>query len=88
MSKKNWLFSIVLLLALILAACAPAASPQTQAPEATQPPAAEQPTEAMQPTEPPPAAQPSETPAQAEHKVATFIWTQEFDSLNPYYTNM
>jgi len=94
MSKKNWLFSIVLLLALILAACAPAASPQTQAPEATQPPAVEQPTEAiqpteaMQPTEPPPAAQPSETPAQAEHKVATFIWTQEFDSLNPYYTNM
>jgi peptide/nickel transport system substrate-binding protein len=94
MSKKNWLFSIVLLLALILAACAPAASPQTQAPEATQPPAvaqpteAIQPTEAMQPTEPPPAAQPSETPAQAERKVATFIWTQEFDSLNPYYTNM
>ncbi len=24
----------------------------------------------------------------AERKVATFIWTQEFDSLNPLYTNM
>jgi peptide/nickel transport system substrate-binding protein len=24
----------------------------------------------------------------AERKVATFIWTQEFDSLNPMYTNM
>jgi len=23
-----------------------------------------------------------------ERKVATFIWTQEFDTLNPHYTNM
>ena len=30
-----------------------------------------------------------EAPAEpAERKVATFIWTQEFDSLNPMYTNM
>jgi len=93
MSKKNWLLSIVLLLALVLASCAPAAAPATteapQAPEATQPPAAEQPTEAVQPTEAPTqAAQATEAPAQAEKKVATFIWTQEFDSLNPWYTNM
>ena len=26
--------------------------------------------------------------APAEPKVATFIWTQEFDTLNPLYTNM
>ena len=30
---------------------------------------------------------PTEAPP-AEPKVATFIWTQEFDTLNPLYTNM
>jgi hypothetical protein len=34
------------------------------------------------PTEVPP------TTAPAEKKVATFIWTQEFDTLSPIYTNM
>jgi peptide/nickel transport system substrate-binding protein len=31
---------------------------------------------------------PAETQAPAERKVATIIWTQEFDTLNPLYTNM
>lgn len=37
-----------------------------------------------------PADMPEDTPADApaQHKVATFIWTQEFDNLNPIYTNM
>jgi peptide/nickel transport system substrate-binding protein len=39
-----------------------------------------------QPTEPPVQTKPSETPA--ERKVVTLIWTQEFDTLNPLYTNM
>jgi peptide/nickel transport system substrate-binding protein len=30
----------------------------------------------------------SPTPAVTERKVATVIWTQEFDTLNPLYTNM
>jgi peptide/nickel transport system substrate-binding protein len=36
-----------------------------------------------------PAVQPTAAVAPpAERKVATFIWTQEFDTLNPLYTNM
>jgi peptide/nickel transport system substrate-binding protein len=31
---------------------------------------------------------PTEPPAPAEKKVVTFIWTQEFDTLNPLYTQM
>jgi peptide/nickel transport system substrate-binding protein len=34
-----------------------------------------------------PAEQPTEAPP-AERSVVTFIWTQEFDTLNPLYTNM
>ena len=35
-----------------------------------------------------PAQPAASTEAVAEKKVATFIWTQEFDSLSPLYTNM
>jgi peptide/nickel transport system substrate-binding protein len=38
-------------------------------------------------TDAPVVEQSPEAPA-AENKVATFIWTQEFDSLSPIYTNM
>ncbi len=65
-SVLRWL-SLLVLVSLLLAACAPTA-PATQ--PATEAPAAE--------TEAPP----------AEKKVVTFIWTQEFDTLNPLYTNM
>jgi peptide/nickel transport system substrate-binding protein len=69
--------TLVLALALIASACGPAQTPaptQPPAPQATQPLAP--------PTEPPPAEPP------AERKVAEFIWTQEFDTLNPYYSSM
>ncbi len=82
---------LIVLLSLVISACAPAATP-TPAPQPTAPPAAAQPTAApaqptaapVQPTTPP---EPTATKP-AERKVATFIWTQEFDTLNPHYTNM
>ncbi len=87
--RKFW--PLIVLLSLLISACAPAATP-TAAPQPTAPPAAAQPTAApaqptavpAQPTTPP---QPTATKP-AERKVATFIWTQEFDTLNPEYTNM
>lgn len=54
---------------------------EPQAPAATEPPAAE--------TEPPSAAtEPPAAEPPAERSVVTFIFTQEFDTLNPLYTNM
>ena len=88
MKSRSWsLFALPLILSLIfLVGCQPAAQPAaptaapvapTAVPVATVAPAA--PTAApVTPTEPPP----------PQRKVATFIWTQEFDTLNPYYTNM
>jgi len=79
--KGNWLFkllTIFVLLAISLSACKPA--------ETVEPPIVVEPTEA-----PPPVTAPTEiapTAPPAERKVATFIFTQEFDTLNPYYTNM
>jgi peptide/nickel transport system substrate-binding protein len=92
MTKRNWVTLIVLLFFIAVTACGPAASPATSQPP-TQPPT--QPP-AQQPTQPPAPAQPTATVAQptattapaAERKVATFIFTEEFDSLNPLYTNM
>lgn len=70
---------VVLVMALSgLAACGSTTEPTevAQPEEATDaPPEA---TKAPEPTEPPP----------AEKKVATFIWTQEFDNLSPMYTGM
>jgi len=87
MSKGFWKTGIyVLVLAsLILAACggggapAPATTTQPEAPkaEATEAPA-------VVATEAPK----EEQAAPGDRKVATFIFTQEFDSLNPHYTNM
>jgi peptide/nickel transport system substrate-binding protein len=93
MSKRQRLLTWVSLLvvaSMLLAACGGAAT-QAPAEQPTQPPAA-QPTEApaAQPTEAPaeqPTAAPTEAPA-AEKKVAKFIWTQEYDTLSPLYTNM
>ncbi|HUV91317.1 MAG TPA: hypothetical protein VMY80_16815, partial [Anaerolineae bacterium] len=75
--KHNWLYALLAVAisaAVVLTACGPV---QTPAPEATAVPQAPAAT-AVPPTEAPP----------AERKVATFIWTQEFDTLNPLYTNM
>lgn len=79
------LLFMVVIASLVLAACA---SPQAQE---TAVPAAEQPTAVPaveQPTTAPEAAPTSAPEPAAEKKVATFIWTQEFDTLNPLYTNM
>jgi peptide/nickel transport system substrate-binding protein len=76
MSARKWYLTLVLALALLASACGPAQTPaptQPPAAPATQPPA---PTTEPPPTEPP-----------AERKVAEFIWTQEFDTLNLYYSN-
>lgn len=69
------------------------APPPTQAP--TQPPAVAQPTNTavpptattVPPTDTPIPPSPTAT-VPAKPKIATFIWTQEFDTLNPLYTNM
>lgn len=72
---------VLVLASLILAACAQPVA--TTAPE-------EVVTEAPAPatTEEQPAEPPAEAEQPADRKVATFIWTQEFDTLNPLYTNM
>ncbi len=69
----NILISLVVLGSMILAACGGG--------QATQVPVTEAP--ASNATEAPVA-----TEAPAEKKVATFAWTQEFDSLSPIYQGM
>jgi peptide/nickel transport system substrate-binding protein len=91
MRKNAWklvaILAVFVMLVPGLAACGgTAVPPQATQPQAvaTQPPAA-----ATQPPAPTAttAPQPTATTAAAK-KVATFIWTQEFDTLNPLYTNM
>ena len=98
------LFALLIAASFILGACAGGATPtqvQPTAAEATKPPVAEatkppvavatqppavQPTKA-EPTQPPTAA-PTTAITSGGRKVATFLWRQEFDSLNILYTNM
>lgn len=83
--------------ALLLGACKAKATPtSTSAPAA--PKATD--TTVVKPTDKPTEVKPTDTSvpptdtpippttAPAEPKVATFIWTQEFDTLNPLYSNM
>jgi peptide/nickel transport system substrate-binding protein len=79
MKGNVWKILAVLVVAImVLAACGPTTAPTQSTAVVAQP------TEVVaQPTEVPTAA-----PPPAEPKVATFIWTQEFDTLNPLYTNM
>ncbi len=81
MQRKHILFTIIIIATFILSACA---ASQTATPVVTEAPPVVQPTEvpAVAPTEVPP------TTAPAAKKVATFIWTQEFDTLSPIYSNM
>lgn len=72
MQRKHLLFTVLMIASLVLSACATASTP---AAVVTEEPVVEQPT-AVPPVE------------SAEKKVATFIWTQEFDNLSPIYTNM
>jgi peptide/nickel transport system substrate-binding protein len=79
MKVRNTFMFVLVSIALVLSACGggPVA---TQAPAAPAAPAA---------TEKPAApAEPAATQPAAERKVVTLIWTQEFDTLNPLYTNM
>jgi peptide/nickel transport system substrate-binding protein len=91
--KLILLFPLVLaLLAGLLVACRaePAAvpTPEVAPPLIVDTPAAP-PEPADTPAPPPePADTPAPPPEPAERKVATFIFTQEFDSLNPFYTAM
>ena len=81
MSRKTLvrtIFFFLTLFSLILSSCTPSptATVVVEATQAPQQPAATE----VQPTE-----KPSEP---AVRKVATLIWTQEFDTLNPLYSNM
>jgi branched-chain amino acid transport system substrate-binding protein len=85
--KISWLLLSVLIIgALLLSACAPAATP-TAAPAPTQPPAVE-PTKAPEvaPTEPPAAPEPTTAPAQpvAEGEVTVGLITDDSGSLAIY----
>lgn len=92
MQRKQFLFtilSVLLIGSVVLSACAPATQATTvptEAPTAAQ--VTEAPTTEVKPTEAQPTTAPTETTAPAEKTVAKLIWTQEFDSLNPLYTNM
>ncbi len=100
MFKKTNVFVILLLIAaLVLVACgstqevsAPAdeaVSSTTDEQPVAEEPAAEEPAAEEPAAEEPAAEEPAvEEPAPAERKVATFIFTQEFDTLNPMYSGM
>ncbi|OGO35285.1 MAG: hypothetical protein A2W35_01390 [Chloroflexi bacterium RBG_16_57_11] len=88
------LFSVVIA-SLALAGCAQPTTPPEAPPAATEEAPVE--TEAPVMTEAPVATEapveteapaPTEPPPPAEKKVVTLIWTQEFDTLNPLYSNM
>jgi len=81
------LFSLLVLASLALAACGPTTTPTTA--PATQPPAATQPPEATKP--PVAACTPVGTepiPFPSGGKSVTGAWSQEPDSIVPYYTQM
>jgi peptide/nickel transport system substrate-binding protein len=86
---RTFLFVFVIA-SLLLAGCAQPTAAPTQAPAQPAQPAATEP--AAEPAATEAAAEPAATEAAAEpagdRKVATFIWTQEFDTLSPLYTNM
>jgi peptide/nickel transport system substrate-binding protein len=82
MQRKHILFTLLIVATFVFSACASAPTATTVVTEA--PPV-------VQPSEAPPVVQPTEVPpttAPEAKKVLTFIWTQEFDTLNPIYTNM
>lgn len=98
MYSKNYfryLLFVLVVASLILASCAQPAAPTAEEPAAEEPaaeePAAEEPAAEEPAVEEPAVEEPAEEEPvvpPGEQKVATFIWTQEFDTLNPYWTNM
>lgn len=94
---KRWLNSglaLAVVATLLLTACgatptavvAPTGTTAPQAPTNTPPAAA--PTNTTAPVVPTNTTAPTNTPVPAQPKVATFIYTQEFDNLDPLYSNM
>ena len=86
--KMSWsLLSILIISAMLLSACAPAATP-TAAPAPTQPPAAVEPTKAPEvaPTQPPAAVEPTKAPEQptANGEVTVGLITDDSGSLAIY----
>jgi peptide/nickel transport system substrate-binding protein len=84
MRNLKWSVMLIglLILSLVLAACTSTGGETTTSPEATTA------VEGVAPVEEPGGEEPAEDMAEGERKIATFIWTQEFDSLSPFYTNM
>ncbi|CUS05207.2 putative Extracellular solute-binding protein family 5 [Candidatus Promineifilum breve] len=89
--------ALILILCLALAACTAGGGQTTEQPSATEEPAVEEPvTEEEAPAEEPAAEEEAATEepaaeepaAEGDRKIATFIWTQEFDTLSPLYTGM
>ena len=91
MLKIKWpaLLALLLVMSLALAACTgPSGTTETQA---TEEPAAEEPVAEEPAVEEPAVEEPAvEEPAaeEGDRQIATFIWTQEFDTLSPLYTSM
>ncbi len=89
MSRKRflpWTVALLFVLALTLVACGgqPSQEPITEDPAAEEP-VAEEPAE--EPAVEEPAAEDGPA-AEGDRKIATFIFTQEFDTLSPLYTAM
>jgi peptide/nickel transport system substrate-binding protein len=84
MSRKFFVLVTLLVVAMVVTACAPAATPvpPTKAPEATKPPAPA----ATQPPAPTKAPEPTKAPAKP--KIVSFAFVQEPDNLNPMYSTM
>lgn len=74
MSAKKWCFTCLLLVTLIASACAPATSTEVTVTDEAQPEVTTEET--------------TEPSTGTGNKVARFIFTQEFDNLNPIYSNM
>ncbi len=80
MLRKQLFVTIILIATVLLSACTTTTlAPTTVATQA--PPV-------VAPTNVPPTAMPPAPTAALQKTVATILWTQEFDSLNPLYTNM
>jgi len=81
MQRKQALFTLLSLLmigSMVISACVSATQATTVPTEV----------QSTVPAAPPTEAPPTETTAPAQHTVVTISWTQEYDSLNPLYTNM
>ncbi len=86
-NKLSWVLLLSMAaLALVMVACAPAAPPAEE--PAAEEPAAEEPAAEEPAAEEPAAEEPAAEEPAAERKVITMNFVQEFDTLNPLYTNM